>query len=146
MIDLRSVQGKDTSLLHGAESLLDEDASDPTLSGKLAVLFRILESVATDTDEKVVIGSSLSTIPEFTVLTNQACTASNFTHTLDLVEEICRDKKYTYVRMDGSTQVKERQKIVETFNRTPQKQQCAFCIVIRIVFQLSLPGSRLPSQ
>ena len=38
---------------------------------------------------------------------------SNFTQTLDLFAELCRMRGWPFVRLDGSTSVKKRQKLVD---------------------------------
>jgi len=41
---------------------------------------------------------------------------SNFTQTLDLIEELCKLREFTYVRLDGKTKIEDRMKLVEEFN------------------------------
>jgi SNF2 family DNA or RNA helicase len=39
-----------------------------------------------------------------------------FLQTLDLFAQICRERNYPYVRLDGTTSVSKRQKLVQKFN------------------------------
>jgi hypothetical protein len=41
---------------------------------------------------------------------------SNFTQILELMEQLCRMRNYSFVRLDGSLTVKARQKLVDRFN------------------------------
>lgn len=65
-------------------------ANDVTISGKLIALDQLLHSLHRTTDEKVVI-------------------VSNYTSTLNLLEEHCRLKRYRCLRLDGQTAQKNRQ-------------------------------------
>ena len=67
------------------------------LSGKFGVLARMLAVLWTQTADRIVI-------------------VSNYTQTLDLVSTLCREKGYPYVRLDGTTTMKKRQKMVKEFN------------------------------
>nr|XP_027196648.1 DNA repair and recombination protein RAD54-like [Dermatophagoides pteronyssinus] len=70
---------------------------EPTLSGKLMVLDKLLINIRKETYDKVVL-------------------VSNYTKTLDLFEKLCQKRNYRYVRLDGSMTIKEREKIIESFN------------------------------
>ncbi|VDO32063.1 unnamed protein product [Brugia timori] len=72
-----------------------------TDSGKLNVFVELLATFR-EQEEKVVI-------------------VSNFTQTLDLLEELCRTLYYTILRLDGSTEAKKRMEIVEEFNSLSNK-------------------------
>lgn len=41
---------------------------------------------------------------------------SNYTQTLDMMELMCRARKYGYVRLDGSLGIAKRMKLVDRFN------------------------------
>ncbi|XP_069795055.1 DNA repair and recombination protein RAD54-like isoform X2 [Narcine bancroftii] len=69
----------------------------PQLSGKMLILDYILAMTRSTSSDKVVL-------------------VSNYTQTLDLFEKLCRDRRYLYVRLDGTMTVKKRSKIVERFN------------------------------
>ncbi|EIW66754.1 hypothetical protein TREMEDRAFT_70028 [Tremella mesenterica DSM 1558] len=73
------------------------------LSGKFVVLERMLHHIHTQTNDKIVL-------------------ISNTTQTLDLMERLCRLKKYGCVRLDGSMSVPKRNKTVERFNNPENKE------------------------
>ena len=66
-------------------------------SGKFGVLARLLANLRAETKDRIVI-------------------ISNYTQTLDLVAQLCRDRHYPHVRLDGSTSIGKRQKLVKQFN------------------------------
>ncbi|XP_067887696.1 DNA repair and recombination protein RAD54B isoform X2 [Heterodontus francisci] len=67
-------------------------------SGKLQVLIDILASIhAQSSSERVVL-------------------ISNYTQTLDILQEMCKCFGYSYTRLDGQTPVSHRQQIVDSFN------------------------------
>lgn len=102
--------------LQGSEALLPEDYHQQGrarevqtwLSGKFAILERFLYTIRTETDDKIVL-------------------ISNYTQTLDLIERMCRYKKYGCFRLDGSLSVNKRQKLVDKFN-DPQGQEFVFLL------------------
>ncbi|SCU97461.1 LADA_0H06414g1_1 [Lachancea dasiensis] len=70
-------------------------------SGKLKVLSMLLSNIAKlNPREKIVI-------------------VSNYTQTLDIIQNLLRSNNFTNTRLDGSTPAKERDKIVNAFNKTP---------------------------
>ncbi|KAL1916986.1 uncharacterized protein VTP21DRAFT_5183 [Calcarisporiella thermophila] len=90
--------------LEGSEVLLPENyVKDKrrymiaAYSGKMLVLERMLEKINEETNDKVVL-------------------ISNYTQTLDLFEKLCRQRKYGCLRLDGSTTISKRQKLVDRFN------------------------------
>ena len=66
-------------------------------SGKFAVLARLLAILRKETKDRVVI-------------------ISNYTQTLDLIQTLCRNNRYPFCRLDGSTSISKRQKLVKRFN------------------------------
>jgi len=66
-------------------------------SGKFAVLGRLLANLRAETKDRIVI-------------------ISNYTQTLDLIAHMCRERNYPHVRLDGSTSIGKRQKLVKAFN------------------------------
>lgn len=97
--------------LAAAEKLLPAKQSGLLLelSGKLLVLEKLLKALYRDTEEKIVL-------------------VSNYTSTLDILETLCRHKRYKHLRLDGSTAQKSRQEYVDTFNRSDQKQGFVFLL------------------
>ncbi|KAJ3281553.1 DNA repair and recombination protein rad54b [Borealophlyctis nickersoniae] len=68
------------------------------LSGKLQTLVQLLNAVKESTSDKVVI-------------------VSNWTQTLDIIEQFCKHREYTFLRLDGNTPVQKRQGLVDQFNK-----------------------------
>jgi hypothetical protein len=71
-----------------------DDGHLPMWSGKMDVLDRLLTTVRRTTDDRVVL-------------------VSNFTSTLDMFVTMCKIKNWPCIRLDGSTSVKKRQKLVD---------------------------------
>lgn len=78
------------------------------LIGKMTALSRLLAAIHA-TDEKVVV-------------------VSNWTTTLNLIQEMCKAKRYPFLRLDGSTAQKQRQSLVDEFNRTSKTQSFVFLL------------------
>ncbi|KAG8963765.1 helicase [Tulasnella sp. 419] len=89
--------------------LPSSEASDLSISGKLTLLGKLLQAVRTHTEEKCVL-------------------VSNYTSTLNIIEEYCKRRGYTYYRLDGSTKVDKRQQYVDDFNRSTQKSRFLFLL------------------
>ena len=66
-------------------------------SAKIHVLSQMLHYIKTQTKEKVVV-------------------VSNFTKTLDILQEVCKKHSYSFARIDGSVNSTKRQEIVDSFN------------------------------
>ncbi|EJD03013.1 uncharacterized protein FOMMEDRAFT_123160 [Fomitiporia mediterranea MF3/22] len=84
-------------------------AQDPALSGKLQALSNLLAYLRKETDEKCIL-------------------VSHYTSTLDVIEEFCKEKKYTFLRLDGQTPVAKRQEYVDRFNKAPQSGAFLFLL------------------
>ena len=74
-------------------------------SGKIQLLANMLKELRTKTDDRIVV-------------------VSNFTQTLDIIGCLCREQKYPYVRLDGSTSAKKRQKLVDRLNNPDDDILC----------------------
>ncbi|EGW32592.1 uncharacterized protein SPAPADRAFT_51134 [Spathaspora passalidarum NRRL Y-27907] len=95
--------------IEGCEELIPEDYSSSIgasgrnreiqtwFSGKFMILERFLHQINTETNDKIVL-------------------ISNYTQTLDLIEKMCRYKKYGVLRLDGTMNINKRQKLVDKFN------------------------------
>jgi len=93
---------------HKMSSDASSDGPLVSMSGKLAILESLL-LVIREEGEKVVI-------------------VSNFTSILSMIEAtILRPKQFTFSRLDGSTEISERQALVDTFNR-PTSSVFAFLL------------------
>ncbi|PHU19458.1 Protein CHROMATIN REMODELING 25 [Capsicum chinense] len=78
------------------------------LSGKMNVLARLLAQLHQKTDDRIVL-------------------VSNYTQTLDLFSRLCRERRYPFLRLDGTTSISKRQKLVNRFN-DPTKDEFAFLL------------------
>ncbi|GER56642.1 DNA repair and recombination protein RAD54 [Striga asiatica] len=78
------------------------------LSGKMHVLARLLAQLRNRTDDRIVL-------------------VSNYTQTLDLFAQLCRERRYPFLRLDGTTSISKRQKLVNRFN-DPSKDEFAFLL------------------
>ncbi|XP_070047530.1 protein CHROMATIN REMODELING 25-like [Nicotiana tomentosiformis] len=78
------------------------------LSGKMHVLARLLAQLRQKTDDRIVL-------------------VSNYTQTLDLFSQLCRERRYPFLRLDGTTSISKRQKLVNRFN-DPTKDEFAFLL------------------
>ncbi|CAR28478.1 hypothetical protein ZYGR_0S01090 [Zygosaccharomyces rouxii] len=77
-------------------------------SSKFSILERFLAKIRSESDDKIVI-------------------ISNYTQTLDLIEKLCRQKRYGSVRLDGTMGINKRQKLVDRFN-DPEGQEFVFLL------------------
>ncbi|XP_047329182.1 protein CHROMATIN REMODELING 25 isoform X2 [Impatiens glandulifera] len=78
------------------------------LSGKMHVLSRLLAHLRRRTDDRIVL-------------------VSNYTQTLDLFAQLCRERRYPFLRLDGTTSISKRQKLVNQFN-DQSKDEFAFLL------------------
>ena len=83
--------------------------SPASSSAKLATLDRMLHELRTTTQEKIVL-------------------VSNYTSTLDMLQNHLSANHYNYLRLDGSTPPTKRQDLVDTFNRTPPNHCFVFLL------------------
>lgn len=95
--------------LEGCEKFMPEDYDykarevQTWLSGKFSILERFLNKLHRETNDKIVL-------------------ISNYTQTLDLIERLCRHKKYGVIRLDGTMNINKRQKFVDRFNDPDGKE------------------------
>lgn len=97
-------------LLQEDETAID-DITDVATSGKAQVLYALLDQIrATAPGDKVVI-------------------VSNYTSALSMIEKsILQPKGFTYIRLDGATDLKNRQNLVDTFNTTSADRHFVFLL------------------
>lgn len=89
-------------------SNFDPNKLQPEFSGKMLVLDCLLAVTRSTSDDKVVL-------------------VSNYTQTLDIFEQLCRLRRYGYVRLDGSMSIRKRAKMVDHFNN-PTSQDFVFML------------------
>uniref|UniRef100_K3WG33 DNA repair and recombination protein RAD54 n=1 Tax=Globisporangium ultimum (strain ATCC 200006 / CBS 805.95 / DAOM BR144) TaxID=431595 RepID=K3WG33_GLOUD len=80
----------------------------PEWSGKMLLLDRLMLSMKKTTSDRIVI-------------------VSNYTQTLDVVSDLCRERHLPFVRLDGTTSAKKRKNLVDTFN-DPTTNSFAFLL------------------
>lgn len=94
--------------ISGSRSLIPDDYESLEQGGrgreiqtwfgsKFAILERFLHKIHNETNDKIVV-------------------ISNYTRTLDLIERMCRYKRFGSLRLDGTMTINKRQKIVDKFN------------------------------
>ncbi|KAL7984182.1 hypothetical protein Chor_002752 [Crotalus horridus] len=89
-----------TSLYDGLHDIFSQESTLTNFSdsGKLKVLMQMLAAIhERGPSERVVV-------------------VSNYTQTLNILQEVCQRCGYSYTRLDGSTPVSQRQQIVDSFN------------------------------
>ncbi|KTW27723.1 hypothetical protein T552_02163 [Pneumocystis carinii B80] len=77
-------------------------------SGKMMLLDRMLAKIRKDTNDKIVL-------------------ISNYTQTLNLLEKLCRFRRYGTLRLDGTMTTNKRQKLVDKFN-DPEGEEFVFLL------------------
>lgn len=126
----------------------------PELSGKMLVLDGLLKTIRAQTNDKVVLVSNstkisfisliISFIIRFVSCRLSHCFALFFSltsfpfslfffsvpsqHTLSLLEKMCAEHNYPFVRLDGSTQNDQRQRLVDHFNAKDSKH-CKYPLI-----------------
>ncbi|KAF8557976.1 hypothetical protein OG21DRAFT_1494290 [Imleria badia] len=82
---------------------------DFSLSGKLTALASLLKALRQFTEEKCIL-------------------VSHYTSTLNILEAFCKNRCYTYLRLDGQTPAAKRQEYVNTFNKSSQQSHFLFLL------------------
>jgi DNA repair and recombination protein RAD54B len=102
---------KDANLRHALQGIDRQIIrSNPvTSSGKMRVLESLLTKLKSSTQEKIVL-------------------VSNYTATLDIIQNLLASHDLKYLRLDGSTPQSRRQDMVDTFNRTSSSVYFAFLL------------------
>ncbi|KAG5360539.1 DNA repair protein [Yarrowia sp. B02] len=106
--------------IEGCRKVFPEDYSPPDernsrdrevyshFSAKFLILERMLRSIHTETNDKIVL-------------------ISNYTQTLDMIEKLCRQRRYGCLRLDGTMQINKRAKLVDQFNN-PEGEEFIFLL------------------
>ena len=64
----------------------------------------------------------------FHTTTEKVVIVSNFVISLNIIQEVCKAKRYPYLRLDGSTPQKQRQEVVESFNKQRREESFVFLL------------------
>ncbi|NXH35362.1 RA54B protein, partial [Myiagra hebetior] len=102
--DPMSEEYDESGLYEGVIDVFPQDYTSDTFSetdsGKLQVLVKLLAAIheLNSSERQVVV------------------LVSNYTQTLNVLQDICKHYGYSYARLDGHTPVSQRQHIVDTFN------------------------------
>ncbi|CAM4498960.1 unnamed protein product [Lepidochelys olivacea] len=93
---------EESNLYEGLRDIFPQDYTSTTFtetdSGKLQVLAKLLAAIRElSPSERIVL-------------------VSNYTQTLNILQEMCKHYGYSYTRLDGHTPVSQRQQIVDSFN------------------------------
>jgi DNA repair and recombination protein RAD54B len=81
----------------------------PSSSGKLKLLDRLVQTLKSTTNEKIVI-------------------VSNYTQTLDILQQLLQTRSLTFLRLDGTTPTDKRQPLVDRFNKATSDEAFAFLL------------------
>jgi len=82
-----------------------QESFRPDFSGKFMVLDTFLAHLRATTSDKIVL-------------------VSNYTQTLDMFEQLCRARRYGFVRLDGTLSINQRGKLVTRFNEPGSSDFC----------------------
>ncbi|EXJ61740.1 DNA repair and recombination protein RAD54B [Cladophialophora yegresii CBS 114405] len=83
-----------------------------SVSSKIRLLDQLLQNIHRTTDEKVVV-------------------ISNYTSTLNLIEQLAKNSNFESLRLDGSVPAKKRQALVDQFNQSPPAKAFLFLLSAR---------------
>ncbi|XP_039378015.1 DNA repair and recombination protein RAD54B isoform X2 [Mauremys reevesii] len=95
-------ESEESNLYEGLREIFPQDYTSTTFtetdSGKLQVLAKLLAAIRElSPSERIVL-------------------VSNYTQTLNILQEMCKHYGYSYTRLDGHTPISQRQQIVDSFN------------------------------
>nr|XP_042701050.1 DNA repair and recombination protein RAD54B isoform X4 [Chrysemys picta bellii] len=95
-------ESEESHLYEGLRDIFPQDYTSTTFtetdSGKLQVLAKLLAAISElRPSERIVL-------------------VSNYTQTLNILQEMCKHYGYSYTRLDGHTPISQRQQIVDSFN------------------------------
>ncbi|CDK26435.1 unnamed protein product [Kuraishia capsulata CBS 1993] len=95
------------SLFEGSE--IENGLARKSASGKIIILTELLNQIKSATDDKIVV-------------------VSNYTQTLDVIQDLLPGLRLSYSRLDGSTPAKLRDKVVSDFNNS-STSSCAILLL-----------------
>ncbi|KAI9817340.1 MAG: helicase [Phylliscum demangeonii] len=101
-------KGSISDLLSSIPSTITQ-ALPSSASSKLQVLAQLLRQLRSTTQEKIVL-------------------VSNYTSTLDLLQQLLAAEGFPFLRLDGRTPAAKRQNLVDSFNRSPASTHFAFLL------------------
>ncbi|KAG5061732.1 hypothetical protein JHK87_002761 [Glycine soja] len=105
------------------------------LSGKMHVLARLLAHLRQGTNDRIVLVSNytqahdwvMCRAAELDTVEDRQTVVATCIETLDLFAQLCRERRYPHLRLDGSTSISKRQKLVNCFN-DPSKDEFVFLL------------------
>uniref|UniRef100_A0A3P8RT06 RAD54 homolog B n=1 Tax=Amphiprion percula TaxID=161767 RepID=A0A3P8RT06_AMPPE len=119
------------SLLHGTvKEKTDRGSVESSLYEGLVDLFPesySLEGFDTADSGKLLVLSDLLTAIRQLSPSDRVVVVSNYTQTLDLLQNLCVHSGYTFCRLDGQTPTNQRQRLVDGFN-SPYSQNFLFLL------------------
>ncbi|XP_076009862.1 DNA repair and recombination protein RAD54B [Genypterus blacodes] len=83
--------------------------------------------ISTDDSGKLLVLSDLLATIRHLNPSDRVVVVSNYTQTLDLLQDVCVHQGYTFCRLDGHTPTNQRQRLVDTFN-SPHSQNFLFLL------------------
>ncbi|XP_038146971.1 DNA repair and recombination protein RAD54B [Cyprinodon tularosa] len=108
----------------------DRGSMESSLYEGLSDLFPESYSLAgfstSDSGKLLVLSDLLSAIRQLSP-SDRVVLVSNYTQTLDLLQDMCVQAGYTFLRLDGQTPVSQRQRLVDSFN-SPYSQSFVFLL------------------
>uniref|UniRef100_A0A3Q1F4F0 RAD54 homolog B n=1 Tax=Acanthochromis polyacanthus TaxID=80966 RepID=A0A3Q1F4F0_9TELE len=117
-------------LLHGTVKRTDRGSVESSLYEGLVDLFPESYSSggfdAADSGKLLVLSDLLAAIRQLSP-SDRVVVVSNYTQTLDLLQNLCVHSGYTFCRLDGQTPTNQRQRLVDGFN-SPYSQNFLFLL------------------
>ncbi|CAK7329865.1 unnamed protein product [Dovyalis caffra] len=92
------------------------------LSGKMHVLARLLAHLRQRTNDRIVLVSNYTQRLAAIEMGSSQHKLTLMHQTLDLFAQLCRERRYPQIRLDGTTSISKRQKLVNRFNDTSKDE------------------------
>lgn len=128
LLDLhQDIPGSEKCFPEGYTSKDSRAPARPELSGKMVVLERLVFVFDSTRSIRYILIFDIVSIGRFlhrirTQTTDKIVLISNFTQTLDVMEKMCRERRWGCLRLDGTMQITKRQKLVDRFNNPEGKE------------------------